>query len=203
MPNKREGGHRLGSKRDAAVDTAVLAATRELLVERGYSGTTIDAIAKQAEVGRPSIYRRWPSKGHIVNDSIYPAPMPELDPAADFAEEIRRLVAGAVMVFADPAAREAAPGLMNDLRSDRALHDALIAGPLATFRAGLAERVEAAVGRGEVWPGLDADLIIDMVAGAAIFALSVRDADDLPALTAGLTRMLLHGILTPDSGAAG
>ena len=40
--------HRLGPHRDPAVDEAVLAATRELLVETGYTGTTVDGIARRA-----------------------------------------------------------------------------------------------------------------------------------------------------------
>ncbi|MEV0059186.1 TetR/AcrR family transcriptional regulator [Nocardia sp. NPDC050718] len=197
MTTRRTEGHRLGSKRDAAVDTAVLDATRALLVERGYSGTSIDAIAKRADVGRPTIYRRWPSKAHIVNDTIYPAVLPELDPADDLATELGRLIGGAVTVFADPAAREAAPGLMNEVRTDAALHDSLISGQLAGFRAALADRIEAAAQRHEVRDGLDVDIVIDVIVGAAIFALSVRDVEDTDALTSGLTDLLLRGILAP------
>ncbi|WP_306362859.1 TetR/AcrR family transcriptional regulator [Nocardia sp. CC227C] len=195
MTKRREGGHRLGSKRDSAVDTAVLDATRRLLVERGYGATSIDAIAKLAEVGRPTIYRRWPSKAHIVNDTIYPTVGPEMEPAATFAEDIARLVAGAVTVFADPATREAAPGLMNEVRTDASLHDALITGQLASIREELARRVEAARERGEARPDVDADILIDVIAGAAIFALSVRDVEDTAALTSGLTSLLLRGVL--------
>lgn len=170
-------------------------ATRQLLVEKGYSATTIDGIAKLAEVGRPSIYRRWPSKAHIVNDTIHPAVLPRLDPAEDFAEEITRVVAGAISVFADAATREAAPGLMNDVRSESSLRDALISGQLATFAGELGQRISAAVERGEARPGLDANILIDIIAGAAIFALSVRDVEDLESLTSGLTEVLLRGIL--------
>lgn len=198
MPKRAEGGHRLGSKRDSAIDAAVLDATRKLLVERGYTGTSIDAIAKLAEVGRPAIYRRWPSKAHIVNDTIYPAVGPELDPADDFAEEVSRMVAGAVEVFADPATREAAPGLMNEVRVDSELHANLVAGQLAVFRTELARRIDAAVARGAARPGLDPDLLIDVIAGGAIFALSVRDVQDTAKLTAGLVDLLLHGLLAEE-----
>ncbi len=62
---------RLGPQRNPAIDEAVLQATRDLLVENGYAGTSIDAIATRAGVGRPAIYRRWPSKAHIVHDAVY------------------------------------------------------------------------------------------------------------------------------------
>lgn len=72
MSKDSETQHRLGPQRNPAIDDAVLDATRQLLEEKGYAGTSIDAIATRAGVGRPAIYRRWPSKAHIVNDAIYP-----------------------------------------------------------------------------------------------------------------------------------
>ncbi len=72
MSRQRQAQHRLGPQRNPAIDEAVLQATRDLLVENGYAGTSIDAIATRAGVGRPAIYRRWPSKAHIVHDAVYP-----------------------------------------------------------------------------------------------------------------------------------
>nr|WP_246597797.1 helix-turn-helix domain-containing protein [Nocardia tengchongensis] len=64
--------HRLGPHRDPAVDTAVLDAARALLVEQGYTATSIDAIAARAGVSRPAIYRRWPSKAHLIAQAVFP-----------------------------------------------------------------------------------------------------------------------------------
>jgi AcrR family transcriptional regulator len=44
------------------VDDAILEATLVVLRRRGWSGTTIEEIAEEAGVGKPSIYRRYPSK---------------------------------------------------------------------------------------------------------------------------------------------
>ena len=63
---------RQGSRRDPAIDEAVLAATRSLLVERGYSATTIDLIAATAGVSRPAVYRRWSSKAQLVHEAVFP-----------------------------------------------------------------------------------------------------------------------------------
>ncbi|NKZ68426.1 TetR family transcriptional regulator, partial [Rhodococcus hoagii] len=45
MSRQRQAQHRLGPQRNPAIDEAVLQATRDLLVENGYAGTSIDAIA--------------------------------------------------------------------------------------------------------------------------------------------------------------
>src|SRR6185312_13103068 len=90
-----------GSRRDPAIDDAVLAATRSLLVQRGYSATTIDLIAGTAGVSRPAVYRRWRSKAQLVHEAVFPdlGPQPQED---DFIAEIARLCAGAVQMYSDP-----------------------------------------------------------------------------------------------------
>lgn len=49
---------------------AILAATRELLLERGFEGLTIEAVAARAGVGKQTIYRWWPSRPALVADVV-------------------------------------------------------------------------------------------------------------------------------------
>jgi len=48
--------------------TAIVTATRELLMERGFDGLTIEAVAALAGVGKQTIYRWWPSRPALVAD---------------------------------------------------------------------------------------------------------------------------------------
>lgn len=50
--------------------TAIVTATRELLLERGFDGLTIEAVAARAGVGKQTIYRWWPSRPALVADVI-------------------------------------------------------------------------------------------------------------------------------------
>ena len=61
---------RPGRRRDESRDDAILEATRELLAERGYEGTTMDAVAERACAGKATVYRRWPSKVQLIVDSL-------------------------------------------------------------------------------------------------------------------------------------
>lgn len=47
---------------------AIVNATRELLLERGFDGLTIEAVATRAGVGKQTIYRWWPSRPALVAD---------------------------------------------------------------------------------------------------------------------------------------
>ncbi|OBF91805.1 TetR family transcriptional regulator [Mycobacterium sp. 852002-51163_SCH5372311] len=47
---------------------AIVNATRELLLERGFDGLSIEAVAARAGVGKQTIYRWWPSRPALVAD---------------------------------------------------------------------------------------------------------------------------------------
>ena len=58
----------LGRRRSEKSRTAIVTATRELLLERGFDGLTIEAVAARAGVGKQTIYRWWPSRPQLVAD---------------------------------------------------------------------------------------------------------------------------------------
>jgi AcrR family transcriptional regulator len=61
---------RLGRKRDASRDGAILEAAITILGEVGYDRMTMDMVAVRAKAGKATVYRRWPSKGDMVLDAI-------------------------------------------------------------------------------------------------------------------------------------
>ena len=185
---------RQGSRRDPAIDAAALAATRQLLVERGYAATTIDLIAATAGVSRPAVYRRWSSKAQLVHEALFPDLGPEA-PEDDFAAEITRLCRGALRMYGDAAVREAIPGLLNDLRSDRRMRRVLSDRLEATARSQLADHVRAAAVDGTARPGINADTIMDVIAGGAWYAVCVRRVKDVDTAAAELAELVLHGVL--------
>lgn len=62
--------HPGGRPRDAALDEAIILATRDRLVRDGYSRMTIGDIAADAKVSRPTLYRRWETKFDLVVDAL-------------------------------------------------------------------------------------------------------------------------------------
>jgi AcrR family transcriptional regulator len=59
-----------GRPRSEEVEQAILKAAASLLAERGFQALTIEDVAALAKVGKPSIYRRWPSKGTLALDAF-------------------------------------------------------------------------------------------------------------------------------------
>lgn len=59
-----------GRPRSETSRQAILAATRDLLLEGDYDSLTTAEIAKQAGVGRQTVYRWWNSKAAVVADCV-------------------------------------------------------------------------------------------------------------------------------------
>lgn len=55
----------IGSRRNPESEAAVLAAARQLLADKGYSGFSIEEVARRAGAGKPTIYRWWPTKADL------------------------------------------------------------------------------------------------------------------------------------------
>ncbi|MEV3903688.1 helix-turn-helix domain-containing protein [Mycobacterium sp. NPDC050551] len=187
---------RHGSRRDPAIDAAVLATTRELLTARGYAATTIDLIAATAGVSRPAVYRRWSSKAQLVHEALFPDLGLE-QPEDDFAAEIVRLCRGAMRMYGDAAVREAIPGLLNDLRADRHSRRVLSDRLEAAARGELAARIDEAARSGVARDAVGADIIMDVIAGGAWYAVCVRRVRDVDTAARELAELVLRGVLTP------
>lgn len=179
-----------GRPRDGRIDAAIIAATRELLLETGYPALTLSAIAARAGTTTAALYRRWSSKAQLVHEAVLEAdaiPAFELpdgagvgadsaagDPlAADGdppAADIRALVETVRLLFDRPEVRVALPGLIADTVADPDLHARMIArlaGNLPAFesRFGRARRSDDHL-----------PVLAEVVAGAAIFRLLVSPA---------------------------
>jgi AcrR family transcriptional regulator len=70
---------------------AIVTATRELLLERGFDGLTIEAVAARAGVGKQTIYRWWPSRPALVADVMLEDAdkiLASMDHTADLAADL-------------------------------------------------------------------------------------------------------------------
>ena len=59
-----------GRPRSAEAHASILQAALALLVEEGYRGFSMEAVASRAGVGKATIYRRWHSKDELLKEAI-------------------------------------------------------------------------------------------------------------------------------------
>lgn len=56
----------IGARRSPATEKAVLDAAESLLTEAGYSGLSMDAVARRARASKATVYRWWPTRAHLL-----------------------------------------------------------------------------------------------------------------------------------------
>jgi AcrR family transcriptional regulator len=156
-----------GRPRDARHDQAILDATLAILLEQGYRGVTIEGVAARAGVGRPTIYRRWPSKPAVVVAALVQSNRLAL-PAPDTGSLRNDLIAvqrHQVERMNSPDARRVTAGLIADLADDPELADTYVSQFLAPRRATVWQVLQRGVDRGELDADIDFAFIYDLLVG--------------------------------------
>jgi AcrR family transcriptional regulator len=162
----------LGRPRDPRIDDAVLRATVELLGTSGYADLSVDAIAKRAATSKPAIYRRWPSKAHLVHEAVFPiSEATELPDTGSLDGDVREMVRRSTGVLTTPAARAAMPGLLAEMATDPTLHSKLLDRFGDVTSLGMTERLDDAAKRGEVRTDVSAADLVEAIAGMALMAI--------------------------------
>jgi AcrR family transcriptional regulator len=164
-----------GRPRNPRIDDAVLRATVELLGDTGYAELSVDAIARRAGTSKPAIYRRWPSKAHVVHEAVFPiGETTALPDVGSVTGDVREMLRRAAAVLTTPPARAALPGLIAEMAVDPTLHAALLGRFSDILSRGVTEWLEAARARGEVRFDVEAADVVDAVAGTTLLALLTR-----------------------------
>lgn len=107
----------LGGRMDPRIarsHAAVMDAARELLVELGPDGLTVDGVVARSGVAKSTVYRHWKTRDDLVTD-VFAACMPTLDPsAADVParDALRDLVGQFAHALSDPQWQRLFPALL-------------------------------------------------------------------------------------------
>lgn len=174
----------LGRPRDESIDAEVVAAVLQLLKTRGYRAVTIEGIAGRVKRARTSLYRRWPSKRHLVAYAV----VSEMgaSPAADtgaLRKDLEAAVRTLLRAFAGPLG-QALPGLVADMAQDPELAATIREEVLAARRKSMRDAFERARVRGEIRGDLEIELLLDMLTGPFYYRALFRHAP----ITAHMTR---------------
>src|SRR5438128_6221717 len=91
----------------AASHAAIMDAVYTLLQEKSVRDLTIEEVAKRAKVGKPTIYRWWPSKAALVSAMLCERMAPNLETptALTAAESLRFRVRRLIDAFNGPFGR--------------------------------------------------------------------------------------------------
>jgi AcrR family transcriptional regulator len=158
---------------DPNVDEAIATATFALLTERGFARMSMEAIAAEAGVGKPAIYRRFADKAELVANVIA-AQLPAFDPP-DLGDTRAELWLAVEQGF--PADGASYVGLIGGLIAEQKRHpeliDAFRRSVLLPRRATGRALIERGQARGDLRADIDPEAALDLFAGpflARVFA---------------------------------
>jgi AcrR family transcriptional regulator len=162
-----EQSRRPGRPRDTSINERALEATRELLVQRGFDATTIQAVAEHSGVHASAIYRRWPSRIELIEEATFPGLSPvSVRPTGDLRRDLRRFIRAYLAAFSTPAARAAAPGLFAHRQTSSRTRP-----PELYLRVSARPQFQdilRAAPPGSIDPTVDPDDVFDMLLGAIL-----------------------------------
>lgn len=183
----------VGSKRSEASADAIRTAAEELLIEKGYSGFSIEAVAKRARAGKPTIYRWWPSKAALLLEVYQKQKRVECPDTGDLEEDLNRFLRSLLdqwretptgnifrSIIAEAQSNEDAAKALADYAAGRRVHAGLM--------------VQRAIGRGEIRADVDPEVVADMLASYAWSHLLTGRLDEDPPTTQKAVTYMVHGL---------
>ncbi len=194
MPDERGG-----RPRDAQLDHAILEATRELLTVDSYAQLSMESVAIRAQVGKKSLYRRWPSKAPLVAEAVLDAygrggsfGVPD---TGDIRADLQSWLAEHAEFIANPSNAALIRALIAAAASNPSDNNALYERLSAPQHAGLMTRLRRAAVKGELRPEADLDAIAKALIGTLLLEVLTRTAADGAPATRydGLLDAILQG----------
>ncbi|WP_333774765.1 TetR/AcrR family transcriptional regulator [Streptomyces sp. IBSBF 3136] len=164
------------------VTEAIRAAVFDELAAVGYARMSIEGIARRAGVGKTAVYRRWRSKLHLVLDvvsamAVMGLPVPD---SGSLEGDLRLLYEVTSRALRHPVASQIIP----DLQAEAARNPDIAEAMQKALRDGqdsVASRIVAAAeARGEVRPGVNPDLALDLISGPLYWRSVVIRSPKLP-----------------------
>jgi AcrR family transcriptional regulator len=172
-PPKREVSRPKATAAEA--HTAIIDAVYELLQVISVRDLTMERVAREAGVGKPTLYRWWKTKPALVMAMFRERIVPQLDaPGAGSIEQtlevkVERLISAFQGFFGKVIAELIAEG-----QSHPEVLEELKDGYLLQRRASTVAEIEAAQVAGQLPAHLDAELMVDSIFGSIYFHLLLK-----------------------------
>lgn len=189
----------IGNTRNPETHAAILDAAHELLAEHGYAGVSMEAVARRAGAGKPTLYRWWPSKTALLIElyerekSRVLADVPDLGSAQ---KELVALIKGVHRFWRKTPAGQAFRSIIAEAQADEAALRSLRDDFLPRGRATALAILDRAAGRGEIAPDADRELLLDVLFGFSWYRLLTHQLRD----SSGAVERLIAALLAAAKG---
>jgi len=190
------GRRSVGAKRNQASADAIRGAAEELLLEAGYAGFSIEAVARRARAGKPTIYRWWSGKAALLLDIYHRQKRVDYPDTGRLDEDVFQFLKGLFGHWRETSAGTLIRSIIAEAQSD-----AKAAAALDEYnhkrQQQTAEMIGRAKRRGEVMEEIDPELAAELITSYARSRLLANRLDVEDAAIRSAVRHLLGGWLAP------
>lgn len=183
----------IGPTRSPDARDAILAAAEAVLLERGLKGFSIEAVARAAKAGKPTIYRWWPSRAALLLE-VYHARKTQvcLTDSGSLEDDLTTYLTTILGNWRKPGA-----GALFRSVIAQAQDDAEAAAALAAYagerRADMVAKLERAKAQGKLRADLRPDLLAEALQSFAWGRLLTDRLDLAPDAARAVVRQFLEG----------
>jgi AcrR family transcriptional regulator len=195
MPTGRKPPN--SARRSQPTKQAILTAALDLAAEVGYRKLSIEAIAARAGAGKQTIYRWWPSKGAVLFDALLALSGDvdgDLPDTGDLAADLKLVLAATVDELNNPRYSEPMRALTVEILENAELAATYRERLEAPVREMKKRRLRAAQDAGQLDPGTDLDLAVDLIWGPLQNRWLFREGPLTTAFTDALVDTALSGL---------
>jgi AcrR family transcriptional regulator len=187
-----------GRPRDPDLDRVILDATISLLAEDGFARMSIEQVAVRAGVGKPTIYRRWPSKVDLVIAALS-RPGAERSPSCEGSvrERLTNLIEELCTSVLKEPAKSVLAALVAEIPRDPELTSAVREAFLAKRQETAFALLREGVASGELRADLDPELASDALVGPIMLRVLLTGGRVTPSLGATLVDAFYDGWAVP------
>ncbi len=177
----------------------MLGATLDELARVGYGALSIDGVATRAGVNKTTVYRRWPTKAHLVRSALtaMAETAPRFEETGDIRSDLLALARRMSMVTSSPHGRSIARMILGGCAEGELVSLALsLRRRLETPTRRLLER---AIAGGQLRSSVDLDLLFETLRGWIIHRLFRERVPVTDERLRRLVDLLLRGALAEKS----
>jgi AcrR family transcriptional regulator len=186
----------------AASHAAIMDAVYALLQNKSVRDLTMEQVAKRAKVGKPTLYKWWPTKATLVLAMLCERMAPKLDMPTDLAadESLRFRVRRLIDAFNGPFGKIVA-GIIAEGQSEPAVLQEFFDRWVSPRRNATIVDLERAKNAGELRSQTEPELVNDAIFGAIYYRFLLRSGPLTRRFGEELVEQVLRGHLRwPDRG---
>lgn len=169
---------RPGRPRSKKSHQAILTATRDILIDLGVHGLSIEGVAEKAGVGKTTIYRHWKSKEDLIAEALGSlADEIDIPDSGNAIKDFTTVLDGMVEVVdgATQSSSAAFKKILAGLMESPTLMEVYKEQFILPRRHALKQIIEKGIERDQIRKDVNIDHLIDIVGGSYFYTILIND----------------------------